>query len=245
MKRIPSSIIEWPRGVSISGNFRANLSKSQISLALAKSIPCSGKLDRLVKSVRVSVREIYVGEKQPSIEAKKRLARWTRSTFTSSLSSSAFIFRGLIILINYFTTPDRLPKLLVFEKKYKFENLFLIKLLFSAETDYILQPQIITRLLIHCREIHFDPVFGFREKILGRKRKFKFENFSSISASLSNRAKEIRSNITYAKQSNTYLYNARPLFIYERWFNNIHVTSASSSRVNIRGRRVDPIQFAT
>lgn len=31
----------------------------------------------------------------------------------------------------------RLPKLLVFEKTYKFENLFLIKLLFSAETDYI------------------------------------------------------------------------------------------------------------
>lgn len=116
----------------------------------------------------------------------------------------------------------RLPKLLVFEKTYKFENLFLISfLLFSAKTDYILQPQIITRLLIHCREIHFDPVFGFREKILGRKRKFKFENFSSISASLSNRVKEIRSNITYAKQSITYLYNARPLFIYERWFNNI------------------------
>lgn len=223
MKRFPSSIIEWPRGVSISGNFRANLSKSQISLALAKSIPCSGKLDRLVKSVRVSVREIYVGEKQPSIEAKKRLARWTRSTFTSSLSSSAFIFRGLIILINYFTTPDRLPKLLVFEKKYKFENLFLIKLLFSAETDYILQPQIITRLLIHCREIHFDPVFGFREKILARKRKFKFENFSSTIESRPpyHRVKEIRSNITYAKQSITYLYNARPLFIYERWFNNI------------------------
>lgn len=115
-----------------------------------------------------------------------------------------------------------LSKLLLFEKTYKFENLFLISfLLFSAKTDYILQPQIITRLLIHCREIHFDPVFGFREKILARKRKFKFENFSSISASLSNRAKEIRSNITYAKQSNTYLYNARPLFIYERWFNNI------------------------
>lgn len=73
----------------------------------------------------------------------------------------------------------RLPKLLVFEKTYKLENLFLIKLLFSAKTDYILQPQIITRLLIHCREIHFDPVFGFREKILGRKRKFKFENFPS------------------------------------------------------------------
>lgn len=194
MKRFPSSIIEWPRGVSISGNFRANLSKSQISLALAKSIPCSGKLDRLVKSVRVSVREIFVGEKQPSIEAKKRLARWTRSTFTSSLFSSAFIFRGLIILINYFTTQivtrpllfaakftsmHRLSKLLVFEKTYKFENLFLIKLLFSAKTDYILQPQIITRLLIHCREIHFDPVFGFREKILARKRKFKFENFPS------------------------------------------------------------------
>lgn len=117
----------------------------------------------------------------------------------------------------------RLSKLLVFEKTYKFENLFLIKLLFSAETDYILQPQIITRLFIHCREIHFDPVFGFREKILGRKRKFKFENFPSTIESRPpyHRVKEIRSNITYAKQSNTYLYNARPLFIYERWFNNI------------------------
>lgn len=110
----------------------------------------------------------------------------------------------------------RLPKLLVFEKKYKFENLFLIKLLFSAETDYILQPQIITRLLIHCREIHFDPVFGFREKILGRKRKFKFENFPSTIESRPPYQTESKrfARILRTRNKALHIYITRDLYLY-------------------------------
>lgn len=145
----------------------------------------------------------------------------------------------------------RLPKLLVFEiniqniqirKSLSYQIIiFRENGLYFATSDYNATAHPLSRNSLRS-SLRFSRK-NSRSKKKIQIRKFPFDD--RISASLSNRVKEIRSNITYAKQSITYLYNARPLFIYERWFNNIHVTSASSSRVNIRGRRVDPIQFAT